>query len=97
MTSRKPDAAGLPIERLRGIGPTSAKWLRAAGITTEAELRALGAARAYRRLKSADPRTISLNMLWGLHAALHGMPVAAVDGATRERLLAELDGCDGDN
>ncbi len=92
MTSRKPDAAAdLPIERLRGIGPKSALWLRAAGITTEAELRAVGAIGAFRRLKSADPQKISLNMLWGLHAALHGMPATAIDAATKERLLAELD------
>lgn len=40
-----------PVHRMRSLGPKSAAWLKAAGIETEGDLRALGAVAAYRRLK----------------------------------------------
>jgi len=61
-----------------------------AGITTERELRDLGPAGAYRRLKHWDPKRVSLNMLWGLYGALNGVPWAEIDAGTRARLLAEV-------
>ena len=86
----------VPVAALRGIGPKTAAWLVAVGIDSEAELRRIGAAAAYRRLKHRDPRGVSLNALWGLHAALEGMPWTAVDRAAKDSLLAELtrEGCD---
>lgn len=90
MTNRKAEPGTRPIGAMRGIGPKSAIWLTEIGITTEADLRALGAIEAYRRLKHRDPRGVTLNMLWGLHAALEDMPWTAVDRETKDRLLAEL-------
>ncbi|HYE00045.1 MAG TPA: TfoX/Sxy family protein [Alphaproteobacteria bacterium] len=75
-----------------GIGPVTAAWLEAVGIATAGELRALGAAGAYRRLKHRDPRGVSLNALWGLHGALAGVPWNRIDAATKARLLAEVAG-----
>lgn len=79
------------IARMRGIGPKSALWLAAVEIRTEADLRALGAVAAYRRVKHYEPQRVSLNMLWGLHAALVGIPWTAVDTETKQRLLREFD------
>lgn len=42
--------AALPIERFLGVGPATAKRLRAAGITSGADLQALDEATAFRRL-----------------------------------------------
>lgn len=81
--------ADRPTRLMPGIGPKSAAWLAEVGIATEAELRALGAVAAYRRLKHWSPRLVSRNMLWGLHAALAGVPAARIDAATKARLLAE--------
>lgn len=54
---------------LRNLGPKSQLWLAGIGITSFDEIRRLGAVETYVRLKSANPR-VSLNMLYGLHAAL---------------------------
>lgn len=44
-----------PIHKVLNIGPKSAQWLEAVGIQTEADLEALGAVEAYRRVKAAFP------------------------------------------
>ena len=71
-----------------GLGPKSVAWLAEVGITSEAELRAIGAVEAWRRLRHWDARRVSRNMLWALHAALEGLPIRAVDAAAKARLLA---------
>lgn len=65
-------------------------WLNEVGVETEGDLRRIGAIEAYRRLKHSDPKRVSLNALWGLHAALEGIPWTAVDRETKQRLLAML-------
>lgn len=77
------------IEQLSGIGPKTASWLREVGVETVAELRALGPVEAYRRLKFRSPRRISLNALWALYGALHGIPWNRIPAEVKERLLAE--------
>jgi len=58
--------------RLKNIGPASVRQLRDVGIEDEAALRKLGALAAYRRLKHAFPREVSLVMLYALEGALTG-------------------------
>ncbi|WP_084639772.1 TfoX/Sxy family DNA transformation protein [Kaistia adipata] len=79
-----------PIRQLPGIGPKMADWLEAVDIRREGTLRELGAVDAYWRLKHRDPRSISLNALWCLHAALQGIPMRAVDATVKGRLRAAL-------
>jgi DNA transformation protein len=88
--SLPPDPArSRPIHLLPGIGPISAGWLREVGIETEADLRAVGAAAAYRRLKHWAPKRVSLNALWGLYSALTGVPWNQIDAETKARLREE--------
>jgi hypothetical protein len=56
--------------RLKNLGPVSARQLREVGIEDAAALRRLGALDAYRRLKHAFPREVSLTMLYALEGAL---------------------------
>lgn len=56
--------------RLMNIGPVSTGWLNEAGIHRQADLEALGAVEAYRRVKALHPDKVSLNLLYGLEAAL---------------------------
>jgi hypothetical protein len=57
------------VRQLRNLGPVSAGWLAAVGIHTLADLRAAGAAEAWRRVFEAG-RNPSLNLLWALEGAL---------------------------
>lgn len=71
------------IADLPNLGPKSAAMLQAAGITSAAQLRALGAARAYVKVRRSGARP-SLNLLWALEGALTGRAWQEV--AKRERL-----------
>ena len=63
-----------PVDRLPNLGPASVCMLRDVGIRTVGDLRAVGAADAYRRVKFQDPKRVSLNALYALNAALIGLP-----------------------
>jgi hypothetical protein len=60
-----------PMTPLRNVGPTTQVWLSSIGITSLEELRALGVAETYLRLKAAYPKRVSLNALWGLEGAIN--------------------------
>jgi hypothetical protein len=79
----------MPVARLRNIGPKSAAMLVQVGIRTAAELRELGAAKAYVRLKTAFPKRVSTNMLWAIAAGLEDRDWRALAPGEKSRLLAE--------
>jgi hypothetical protein len=78
-----------PIENLRNIGAASAVWLREAGMGTIADLRCVGAAVAFRRVRQNEPRA-SLNLLWALAAGLDDRDWRALSDDERSRLLSEV-------
>jgi DNA transformation protein len=59
---------------MKNIGPKSSKWLASVGIHTLDEVAELGVVETYRRVKAAYPEKVSLNMLYGLQAALLELP-----------------------
>lgn len=59
-----------PVHKLRGLGPASARLLARVGIENEADLRALGAAETFARVRLAADPGASLNLLYALQAAL---------------------------
>ena len=77
------------ISELKSLGPKSQAMLARVGITTKAELEAVGAVAAYHMAKRANPN-VTLNLLWALESALTGMPWQEVARSQRERLLHEL-------
>jgi DNA transformation protein and related proteins len=77
------------IESLRNLGPVSAVWLRAAGITTIGELGRLGSVVAYRLVKIRQPKA-SLNLLWALEAGLADIDWRQLTEERKTGLLAEL-------
>jgi DNA transformation protein len=86
-----PRATGEPaLATLPGLGPKSQAMLAAAGISDLATLRRLGSVAAYARVKRNDPRA-SLNLLWGIEAALTGLPWQTVAREHRTSLLLALD------
>jgi len=81
----------MSIDNLRNIGPKSAALLRAAGIDSFENLREIGAVAAYRRVNFADPRAVSLNMLWALQGALTDQDWRGIPPAEKDRLLADAE------
>jgi DNA transformation protein and related proteins len=76
----------LPVSRLRNLGPKSARLLAESGVRTIAELRLLGAAKAYRRVKDKA----SLNLLWAVAAGLEDRDWRDLTVQEKESLLAEV-------
>jgi DNA transformation protein len=80
-----PDLASLP-----NLGPASAHMLRAVGLNDVAQLRALGAVRAFAQVRRSQPQA-SLNLLWALEGALTGLPWQHVARQHRTSLLMALE------
>ncbi len=89
VTDRAPlvDRAGLHL--LRNLGPRSAAMLADAGIETVGDLRALGAAGAFRRLRFMGGKP-SRNLLWAMAAGLQGRDWRTLDEDEKAALEAAL-------
>lgn len=55
---------------MKNMGPKSSEWLASVGIHSLDDVAALGVVEAYKRVKAAYPDKVSLNLLYGLQAAL---------------------------
>lgn len=77
------------IADLPNFGPKSQLMLERAGIHTVAQLRELGAVRAYVQVKRVG--NVSLNLLWAMEGALTGQHWQVVAKQERLRLLLELE------
>lgn len=79
----------VPVAKLLNLGPKSAAWLRAAGITSAAELERLGAVEAYRRVLATGVAP-TLNLLYALEGARLGLRHDRLSAAVKENLRARL-------
>ena len=79
-----------PIDNLFNLGPTSAAWLRDAGIRTLADLKRIGAVAAYHMVKQQQPKA-SLNLLWALAAGLSDRDWRDLSDEEKEGLRAEAE------
>lgn len=77
------------IPRLLNLGPASSRWLHAIGVTTEAELREMGAVRAFRILTLRGYRP-SMNLVWAIEGALRGIHWTVLPEEVRQSMRAEL-------
>jgi len=59
---------------MKNMGPKSSAWLSSIGIQTLDQVAELGVVETYRRVKTAYPDKVSLNLLYGLQAALLDLP-----------------------
>lgn len=55
---------------MKNLGPKSSEWLASVGVHTLDDVVALGVVETYKRVKAAYPKQVSLNLLYGLQAAL---------------------------
>ena len=81
---------GQPISELGNLGPKSQAALAAAGITTVAQLRRLGAVAAYAKAKQSGTN-VSLNLPWALEGSLTGLSWQVVAREHRTSLLLALE------
>jgi DNA transformation protein len=81
----------VPIGSLPNIGPTTAGWLESIGIRTEDDLAKLGAVKAYRRLKAAHPKRVTLNALYAMHGALLGIPWNVLPEEMKDELKRQIE------
>jgi DNA transformation protein len=78
------------VHLLRNLGPRSAAMLARAGIGTIGDLRALGAAAAFRRVAFMGERP-SRNLLWAMAAGLEGRDWRSLTPAEKAALSAEAE------
>lgn len=58
---------------MKNLGPKSREWLASVGVHSLDDVARLGVVETYKRVKAAYPEKVTLNMLWGLQAALLGI------------------------
>lgn len=75
---------------LLGLGPVSLRILRAAGISTRADLERLGPVRAFIAAKKVEPR-VTLNLLWGIAGAVTDTHWTRLSAEYRSSLLLDYD------
>lgn len=78
------------LSEIRNIGPSFEKSLKAAGINTAEELRALGADAAYVKLLEGGSRPHFI-VYYVLHMALQGRPWNDCKGAEKAALRKKFD------
>lgn len=80
------------LSKLKGLGPKSEEQLNQIGITTLAELKAVGPVHVFLRLKQQSDRAPSLNFLYAMVGAIENKHWLEIAKTERCRLLTELDG-----
>jgi DNA transformation protein len=75
---------------MKNMGPKSSQWLADIGIYTIDDLREAGSVATYRMLKERYPEKVSLNLLWGLEAAVRDIDWRELTEADKEQLRKRL-------
>jgi DNA transformation protein len=78
-----------PIDNLPNLGPTTARWLREAGIGTISELERLGPALAYKIVRQREPKA-TLNLLWAIAAGLRHRDWRELSEADKAELKRQI-------
>jgi TfoX-like protein len=76
---------------MKNIGPKSREWLAWVGIRTLDDVAQLGVVETYKRVKAAYPDKVTLNMLWGLQAALLEIPWNELPLDIKEELKKQVE------
>ncbi len=82
------------VSQLLNLGPKSTAWLHDIGIYTLADLEAMGVVDAY-CLIQAKHEGPSLNLLYALYGAVHGIPWNLLTTEQKAGLKAEVDAFGG--
>jgi DNA transformation protein len=83
-TKAEPDLKGL--RAMPSLGKASAELLVDVGITTPAMLREVGSVEAWRRLRFAHGKRVTVTWIYALEVAIQGMPWKELGEARAARL-----------
>ena len=75
---------------MKNIGAVSRRWLAEVGIYTVEELRTVGSIPTYLMLKEMYPERVSLNLLWGLEAAIRDIDWRDLTEKDKDELKKKL-------
>lgn len=75
---------------MQNLGPKSRQWLAEIGIYTIRDLRSAGSTTTYKLLKERYPKKVSLNLLWGLEAAIRDVDWRELTETDKEELRQKL-------
>ena len=75
---------------MKNLGPKSRQWLAELGIYTIRDLRSAGSITTYKLLKERYPKKVSLNLLWGLEAAICDVDWRELTETDKEELRQKL-------
>ena len=73
------------------IGPKSREWLASIGIHNMDDVVQIGVVETYKRVKAAYPEKVSLNLLYGLQAALLDLPWTELPPDIKEELKRQAE------
>lgn len=73
------------------IGPKSREWLASIGVHTMDDVVQIGVVETYKRVKAAHPEKVSLNLLYGLQAALLDLPWTELPPDIKEELKRQAE------
>lgn len=77
---------------MKNMGPKSSEWLAAVGVHSLDDVAKLGVVETYQRVKAAYPEKVSLNLLYGLQAALLDLPWNELPPDIKEELKRQVEG-----
>ena len=75
---------------MKKLGSKSSEWLASIGVHSLDDVAKLGVIETYKRVKAAYPEKVTLNMLWGLQAALLDIPWNELPPDIKEQLRKEV-------
>ena len=75
---------------MKNMGPKSREWLASVGIHSVDDVAKLGVVETYRRVRAAYPEKVSLNLLYGLQAALLDLPWNELPPDIKEELKKQI-------
>ena len=76
---------------MRNLGPKSREWLASVGVHSLEDVARLGVVETYKLVKAAYPEKVTLNMLWGLQAALLNISWNELPPDIKAQLLKEVE------
>jgi DNA transformation protein and related proteins len=76
---------------MKNLGPKSSEWLASINVHSLEDVAKLGVVETYKRVKAAYPEKVTLNMLWGLQAALLDIPWNELPSDIKDQLRKEAE------